>query len=570
MLYAILLCLFFSSLDAISLKLRTQNNSTTQPAQQAFRLVVEVSEGDRNTSNVVLDGMQQLQMIGQQRSNQIVMVNNSFSSTTTYLFTVIASTPGTITVGPAKVHHQGKEVASNTLTLTITNPSQASPTQATQSQGTLAPTLRVNKNEVVLGEPIEATFTFAVNRQVLEAAVGQFESTDFEIKEQQKQWTQRQEIINGTNHLVLEKKYLLTPHKEGVFDLGPLPFEAIVPAQRTRNNNGNVFDDDFFAGFFGPQQERLQMRSNGLRISVKPLPTDQHVDSVGLFTSYKASLSATQAHTHEPLTLTLDLEGTGNLEQITIPKLVLPKGIKYYESKNETVENTAGTSLAGKKHFEFVLQATKPGVFTIPSQAFTFFNTTSRRVSTLRTDELSIAIRGTTSSQAPEPATNTPPAATDAPSDDEQPVQAPLPDTPPTALPWWVFMAILCMPLPFYAKSIGLFCRRCVTYLQAKKQTTKAHYEKSFKALLKQQDLDGIYIFFMAYIAKQKNIPNASLSIDNVEEYLTQRGFEYEKIDDFISFLGNCSGAKYAHKSASAQEKDALLTKAQYWFLMLL
>jgi len=574
MFYVFVLCLLFPSLQAFSISLRTHNNSTSLPAEKPFNLVVEVKEGDRNTGDVVLDGLNQLQLVGRQRSNSVTMINGNLSSTIVYHFTVVANNPGVITVGPAKVQHQGQEIASNTLRLAITqtpvsqNHGQTCPHTA-GSRGGMSTKLAANKNEVVLGEPIEALFTFDSSQPIMEASLAKFEAPDFTIKEIKHQ-QQRQEIIDGVMHNIFEKKYLLVPHKEGSFTLGPIVLEAVVPVRRQRRGGG-IFDDDFFSSLFGGQAERVQLKTDSLTIKVKPLPAEQSVDGIGIFTSYRATLSDDQAHLHEPLTFSLDLEGKGDLDHITIPKLKVPKNIKYYESKNETTENEQDAFASGKKHFEFILQATAPGTFTIPAQEFVYFDTTERQVKTLRSNPITVTIHGNAlatvpvvqKDNEPVPVTNT----------SHQPAVEPpqeQPSSPPAALPWWAFALVLLTPVPFFIKPLIGWLKKSWALLHTKKSRTKSHQKKAFKALIKQEDFDGIYAFFMTYIAQQKNSATLSLSMDDVEAYLLQRGFEYDKIDEFISFLGSCSGNRYAHKSFSAQEKEALLSKAHYWFLTLL
>ncbi len=577
MFYVFVLCLLFPSLQAFSISLRTHNNSTSLPAEQPFNLVVEVKEGDRNTGDVVLDGLNQLQLIGRQRSNSVTMINGNFSSTIVYYFTVVANNPGVITVGPAKVRHEGKEIASNTLRIAITQTpipqSQGQPrAKGSETRAGMSTKLTTNKNEVVLGESIEALFTFCSSQPVMEASLAKFEAPGFTIKEVKHQ-QQRQEIINGVMHNIFEKKYILIPHKEGSFTLGPIVLEAVVPVRHQRRSGG-IFDDDFFSSLFGGQAERVQLKTDPLAIQVKPIPTKQAIDGIGIFTSYKATISDDQAHPHEPLTFSLDLEGKGDLDHITIPKLKVPRNMKYYESKNETTENEHDAFASGRKHFEFVLQATTPGVFTIPAQEFVYFDTTAQQVKTLCSNPITVTIHGTASASdaviqkdnKPAPIANTVDEAI------EEPTAPPLqqPSSPPTALPWWIFGLVLFTPIPFFAKPLFGLLEKSWALLRTKKSRTKSHQKKVFKALIRQENIDGIYAFFITHIAQQKNSATLSLSMDDVETYLLQRGFEYDKIDEFISFLGSCSGSKYAHKSFSAQEKEALLSKAHYWFLTLL
>jgi len=571
MFLVLLLALFSSSpLYPFSITLETQDRQTSIPAHKPFRIIAVVQGGDRNTGNVAISGLDQLQLLGQQRGNSINMINGSFSSTITYAFTVMATNPGTITVGPARVHHQGKEIASSPLTLTIT-PAQTTSTTR-QTGGGMAVTLAANKDEVVVGEPVEVVLTLSTTQPVLEASVGKFEAPNCDQKEI-KQMSHRVEVKNGVQCSLIEKRVVVIPHAEGAITLGPVVLEAAVAGQRRQQRQAGLFDDSFFDSFFGQRAEHVQLHSNPLTLKVLPLPTSQPVDAVGAFSSYAATVSNNEVEVNEPLTLTLTLKGRADLTQITIPKLTLPSSLKYYESKNETHENLERELGEGEKKFEFVLQASKPGSITIPAQTFRYFDTQSRRIVTIATTPLRLQVTGVaapTIPTTPIQPTDTTSKAPELPApNDYKPKQTTPASTSFPALPWWLFASFLLAPAAFFARPLLRFFSVHKQRLIARYKQRRSSRIQTLHALTKQADLPGVYAFFMTYLGQQVGIAPATLTLDTIEELLADRGIEREKIEDFIGFLASCSSAKYSQKTLSTSEKETLLKKAHYWFTIL-
>src|SRR5690606_1121408 len=72
------------------------------------------------------------------------------------------------------------------------------------------------------------------------------------------------------------------------------------------------------------------------------------------------------------------LEGTGNTALLGHPELKLPAGLKQYNAEKNQESETCTV-------FEYVVQATEPGVMTIPSQEFIFFDIQSHEYRTIKT-----------------------------------------------------------------------------------------------------------------------------------------------------------------------------------------
>jgi hypothetical protein len=565
MLLATTLCL---QLQATTITLATQNQSLTQAAQSPFQIIVTVHNGDRNTGNATIKGLEQLKILGQQRSNNVTMNNGHYSSTVSYLYTVQAPQPGTYNIGPATISQQGQTIQSNTLTLNITPPGTQQQTANAKNTNTVQLTLTSNKNTIVIGEPVELTATLVSSRSITEAAMGTLESPDFTAKELGAP-TQRTEVINGAQHIIIDKKFQLTPHKAGIFSLGPIRIDLAVMLPRQPQQHRGFFDDSFFNDFFGNRTEVMHLQSNPLTINVQPLPSD-NVDIVGIFSAYRATLSSQEAAVNEPITLTLELEGVADFDHINVPRLTLPPSVKHYESKNETVLANQPSSQAGKKHFEFILQASRPGQLTIPAQQCTFYDYHLQQIRTIQTAPLHINITGQASMQAqttrPQDATSSQPQ-----QELETPPADPLPPHKPTTpiIPWWLFITILIMPMLFFARPIIALIKQSVKKLLARKAQNYALSEDALQKLIASNNLFGVYTFFMNYIAQQIKISTTHLDIDEVEKYCKNRNLPQTKIDDFLTFLNQCSASKYSRVDLTQTEQETLIKKAHYWFLTL-
>lgn len=569
MLYALILLAttIFSSLHAINLTLRTHDQSLTQQAQKHFKIILTVENGDRDTGNANINGLKQLNIINEERSNNIVFDNGNYSSTITYAFTVEAPQPGNLTIGPATVRHNGQDIASNTLNLSITPAGTAQQTPSGKPDDAVTFSLASNKNKVVAGEPIEVVATLRSSKPLAQANIGKFEHADFTIKEVLPP-QQRNETKNGIAQIVLEKKYLLTPHKAGIFSLGPINMDIAVVTQQRKNLHGSIFDDSFFNELFGNRTEVMHLQTSPVSITVKPLPTE-HLDGVGIFTRYDAHLSASEASVNEPITLIIELEGSADLDHITVPKLRLPHAVKYYESKNDTIPLPEQGTQAGKKHFEFIIQANRPGSLEIPAQTFTYFDYETHKTKELQTKPLLLNVTGKAMPAETSPSDDKNADEADAIKENKLAQTTVKKTSLPPSLPWWLFAFLLIIPLLFFIRPATSLIRQLIKMVRSKHADAAAISDTTLKALVKQNDLFGIYTFFMAFIAAQNNLTADSITMDIVETYCLSKHLSQEKTDDFITFLGQCSSGKYSHTTISTIEKDALLKKAHYWLLTL-
>ena len=139
---------------------------------------------------------------------------------------------------------------------------------------------------------------------------------------------------------------------------------------------------------FGNFAQKNAVFTQPQSVRVDDLPTNVPVQAVGTFTHFTATLSRASVAQGEAVIYTLTLEGEGESEKIKTPALKIPEEIRFYESKT-TVESRGPLII---KKWEYVLQGLKEGTYTIKEQPFTYFDTRSRSVKTLKTKPLKLTI----------------------------------------------------------------------------------------------------------------------------------------------------------------------------------
>lgn len=162
--------------------------------------------------------------------------------------------------------------------------------------------------------------------------------------------------------------------RPGELSLGPADIRCnlLVRTQRSRRRGAlfdDFFDDDFFGGFFGGYRTRpITVSSVPLEIKVLPLPEGNPrpgaKPAVGNFDLY-VQASPREVKLGDPITLKMTVQGRGNFQTVSPPRLSSLKGFKTYDPQVSQGQQ--------EKTFEQVLIPEKE-IKEIPSLDFVFFN----------------------------------------------------------------------------------------------------------------------------------------------------------------------------------------------------
>lgn len=574
------------AIDGVEKKQRSDGSIEYMvPQGSPFVLDVAVSANKELQSNRIdIAGLDRFSVMGQGTSQQISTINGVMSFQKTVHVTLASSQEGVYTIGPASITIDGNPVQSNTIFVNVSKDVKPKDSQGYDSGNGNGHASNVkvfcklvaDKKQAVCFEPITVHLKIYTNAALHGLELVKMPTfTDFLSKEIKKIENKR-ETVDGQQFDVTEKTFVVFPLKEGVKKISPATIVAGIPESRTKKKRRGFMDEDFFFDFFGPRFSNRQIDSNALEITVKPIPEHSGIlHGAGIFTTWHAHLEKDMVSVNEPVVFTITLEGRGNLENVAVPKLNLPSTVKYYESKTTIDEDLSVAYVGGKKTFEFILQASQPGQLEIPAQNFTFFDTLSKTFKTLKTDPFSLKVTGVAApaptaqsnqqSQEPEQQEPEAPKTQEKKDDINFIIEECEHKESPAPLPLWLFFILLLCPFIF----LGSIRRSLIALARGNffKKDSMSKYSKELSGILKTQNVQELYQFFLAVLAAKYNVSVHDVTQDWIEQTLAKDQWSLSKIDEFNSYLAICAQVNFSFNKEQKKHSDEMLKKAEYWFL---
>lgn len=222
----------------------------------------------------------------------------------------------------------------------------------------------IDKNSVFVGEPVEYTVRVSGDGTLL--GEPEYEKPKFtgfwahEVPE-----TQRG--VNGT-----EITTLLFPTQAGALTIDPATIRA---------------DGGFFSN-------PLEKQTEPVSVEVKSLPQGAPAEfngAVGTF-DISASPDKTMTRVGEPIVVTYQIRGAGNLDTLPDPKWQNDANWRAYDAKSKTQSDVQNAKLVGTKTFERTLIPTKQGTLTIPAVRYAYFDPSDAQYHTIETEAIQVNV----------------------------------------------------------------------------------------------------------------------------------------------------------------------------------
>ncbi|MDL2296449.1 BatD family protein [Bacteroidales bacterium OttesenSCG-928-E04] len=507
---------------------------------------------------------------GVSHSMSIVNGRTQQQSSYTYTYVLRGEKTGTFTIPAAVFKVDGKEVKSNNVTITVIAPSQQ--TQQQQQRGSSAPT--IGKDDVFLkaslskSNPYEGEqVVISYKLYVLGSLDGGFSATNTNLPSQNGLWTYQlgdqstelkgvSEVINGRQYKVYElKKVAAFPQKSGEITISPLETELYLRVyyQPAR-------------GFPRAQDFKLELKSNVLKLNAKPLPSQGRPDDfsglVGNF-QIKSNLSRTELMTNDATNLTVSINGTGNIQHVTLPEINFPPDCDVTDPRISDNINTKGNIVSGARHFEYIIIPRSSGDFKIPASKFSYFDPASGNYKTISTSEYLLKVeKGEGENSSTVNYANQ--KEIKYLDKDIRYIKSgknaflPIKDT--FLFSSWYFLLLL-SPLALFIAILLIWKkyredRKDMIALkdkkankEAKKRLRKAH------SLLKEEDKDAFFVEISAalwgYMSDKYRIPRSQLSMEAVVAKLREKNLSEEYIRSAVTTLEQCEFARFAPGDAS-------------------
>ncbi|MBV6419696.1 MAG: hypothetical protein DAHOPDDO_00920 [Ignavibacteriaceae bacterium] len=343
---------------------------------------------------------------GPNQSTSIQIINGAQSAQLSYTFVVQPKSLGNYTIGSASIMQEGNTYKSEPIKITVVKgenkPKQQQNNDSQISDSEISKNLyiraNVDKTRAFKGEQITIVYKLytrlSIASQMGVNKLPQYQNFWAEELETSNNINFSTEVINGKQFRVgVLKRVALFPTQTGTLEVTPL--ELTVPIQIQKQRNGKSIWDDFFGDPFGRSEiYEYDAKSNVVKIQVDPLPTgqpDSFKGAVGDF-DFDAKLNTTTVKSNEPITLKINISGTGNIKLLELPEVKLPNGFEKYEPKVNEQINRSGT-ISGSKSAEYLLVPRVVGVREIPPVEFSYFNPDTKKYVTLKSESFSIDIK---------------------------------------------------------------------------------------------------------------------------------------------------------------------------------
>jgi len=346
-------------------------------------------------------------------SRQFEMHNLTTSSSTVYIYTILALKPGTFIIPPQMIRVGSSSLRTPALKLNVSD----SANRSTRSNQTAQPAnpnqlafaeLIVPKKSAFVGEIVPAEIRLGFDPRAHPKLIDGPEVSGQGFTAQKlQQGGENLETINGRTYDVVTFKTAIAAARAGKFDLGPVKAKAqvLVPrrpeTRRSRSpfdlfNLDDPFSDPFFSDPFGQFGERreIEINSDPVAFEVKPLPQNAPASFSGAIGNFTMTTEAKpkSVQVGDPITVTSTISGRGNFDRVNAPALEDEQGWhKYPPSSKFKQDDEVGIS--GTKTFEMVLSPNEKKQ-SIPLLAFSYFDPVKERYMTLHSDPIAITVQG--------------------------------------------------------------------------------------------------------------------------------------------------------------------------------
>ncbi|SEL51808.1 Oxygen tolerance [Stigmatella aurantiaca] len=140
---------------------------------------------------------------------------------------------------------------------------------------------------------------------------------------------------------------------------------------------------------------RVHRVANVLKVRVKPLPpgappgmANAHVGDWQL----TLDVSPTSVELGQPITVRVTLEGSGNVKNVTPPKLNAPSALKVYDPSTSDRLSPVRNRIQGQRVQEYLVMPQRTGTFTLPALEFPYFDPGRRAYDVARTDPVTVTV----------------------------------------------------------------------------------------------------------------------------------------------------------------------------------
>jgi len=378
-----------------------------------------IALGEQATLSLKFDGVQpqdapgipnipglQFQYVGP--SSSFSFINGQTSSSITYNYIVSPQHDGEFVIPGMRADVNGQQLASSPLKLIVSKVN--APSAAAVNAGDEVAFLKFEfpKNKIYAGEAEVGQLELYLRDDIQNFGNFQLTGTPTDgfspgkIAELQSQ--RRRVQVGNRVYTVIPLAVPLTAVRTGSLVLGP--FTASVVVVLPSQNDGG---DPFFRQFFNQgQQKQVTLATDPVSVESLPLPEKNKpanfTGAIGNFTM-TATAGPTNVTVGDPITVRVQISGSGSLDAITLPPQDAWRDFKTYPPTTKL--NTSDQfGFQGTKTFEQIISPQNADVYELPALTFSFFNPEDGQYHTLTQPSMPLVVKAAGATPMPTIAAN--------------------------------------------------------------------------------------------------------------------------------------------------------------------
>lgn len=581
--------------DAFSQTVVAEATPTSLAVGESFIYRVTVT-GSRRPPEPSLDIPSVFQIVsGPNTSLNMELINGSMSSKKTVTYRLRALREGRHVIPAPTVKVKRKTIPGNNVAITVSK--AGSPNvpgngkSATENRSSSAKKLpdiflraEIEPSTVYFQQPIKVNYVLYFRMDVKRYDVQKLPSTEGF-------WTEKwptsgqpdvyQKNVNGQryNAAVLHRT-ILFPSKTGKLTIGPM--EIVASYSSGRNRSRSMFDSFFDDPFFGGGMEDKMVASQPITIDVKPLPEkDKPADFQNVVGKYSMNVDfdTTSVTANESVTLSLRIQGRGNIGFIPTPELKVSPDIEMYEPQVTENHEVRSGDVLGYKEFKYLLIPRRAGKQSIAPISFSYFDPYTEVYVTRKTPTLTLDVKPASGWAAGgDLASSNAPAEVQTLGTDIRWIGDARKSLkrmgPPMRQKTGYWLAYL-LPLAILGTGFSLQSRQRSLAGQEKLVKSRKAAKVAMKALKGARDehkagnategYDALAKGLIFYIADRIGAAAGSLDDQSIRTELGKRDLSDAAVEEISAIIGDCHTARFTPAGADLGSLETLIEKAEKW-----
>jgi len=526
-------------------------------------------------------------MFGPSVSTQTSIINNVVKVFRGFMYGFSPREKGEFEIGPVTLEYKGKTYTSNSIRIEVV---ERTPFESVIDEKSDTSGKRVDINKMVFVELITDKAEAYIYEEIIQSFKLYFQkglpiddldyvaaSTKSFLAEKLGEERRYEEVRDGILYNVIELRTALFPLVSGKIEIPPASFKCniIIRQQRSR---GSLFDE--FMGGSG-RRYPVERSTEPVKLRIKPLPAaDKPENFTGAVGKYTMDVLAkpTKVKVGDPITLTINIRGEGNIQTIGEP-LLAPDGMKNfkaYDFEAKVVITDRGDGIKGEKLFNKVIEPQSEDNDVIPGISFSYFDPDLEKYKTLTYEPIPIEVEssdieipihlsikgaGMAKGQVKILTKDILPIMSDLYSFKNQGLAI---YKRPLLLAIVFIIPILIVVACIYVQRQRELLHTDVGY--ARKKRAMAHAQKHLSNARELLQLDNPSEFYttlartiLEHIADKLNVTPAAVTSDNIYDILEKRGVSNGVIKELRQCLESCDYGRFSSGQLTREQMESTL-----------